>query len=127
MATVLCIDDNPQLRAFLVDGLQDAGFETLVAEHGRIALAELDRQPVDVIIADMMMPEMDGLEFVTAARRQRPETPIIAISGGYQQLREHAETTDSILRLALHRGVFAAFTKPVDMDTLVAKVREALD
>ncbi len=126
MHTVLCIDDDPLVRGLVLDGLRDAGFAVLGADNGRTGIEQLGNAEVDVVITDMMMPEMDGFEFLAEMRKVKPDTPVIAVSGGYSMLPKHARTTESILRLAKEYGVFAAILKPVDVDTLAAKVHEAI-
>ncbi len=126
MPKILCVDDDPLVRELIVQSLQDEGLSTVDAENGRTALARLDDGDVELVITDMIMPEMDGIEFLSAARERQPDTPIIALSGGYTVLPKHAETTKSILKLASQLGVFAVLAKPIEPEELVAKVHEAL-
>jgi DNA-binding response OmpR family regulator len=82
MADVLIIDDAPLMREVLTRILERAGHTVREADDGRSGMAEFqDRRP-ELVITDMMMPEMDGIETIRAMRREDPEVPIIAISGG---------------------------------------------
>lgn len=66
--TVLIVDDSAALRAVVVQTLSAAGYQLLEAEHGAAALTLLDGRKIHLIISDIYMPVMDGLEFVAAAR-----------------------------------------------------------
>ncbi len=82
MAHILVIDDDPVLRRVITLALEEAGHSVLRCENGRKAIDHLAHAPVDLLITDIIMPEMDGVETVRAARRLQPELPILAISGG---------------------------------------------
>src|SRR5215207_6561764 len=78
---VLIVDDAVVIRRVLSDVLaQDPGIEVASAANGQIALAKLDQVNPDVIILDVEMPEMDGLQTLTAIRQRRPTLPVIMFS-----------------------------------------------
>ena len=81
MATILFIDDDGPLRMLCQTALEGARYRVLTAENGKHALRLLERQEVDVILADILMPDMDGLELIPLLRKTRPAIKIIAISG----------------------------------------------
>ena len=79
---ILVVDDNDQMREMLRLLLEQAGHEVLEAVHGKLALNLLKEQPVDLIITDIIMPEMEGIDLIRAIRSIDPDARIIAISGG---------------------------------------------
>ncbi len=82
MAHILVIDDDPVLRRIITLALEAAGHTVLRCENGRKAIDFLAHDRADLLITDIIMPEMDGVETVRAARRLQPYLPILAISGG---------------------------------------------
>jgi DNA-binding NtrC family response regulator len=82
MATILLIDDDEQLRRLSQVALEGARYRVLTAENGKHGLRLLERQEVDVILVDILMPDMDGLDLIPLLRKTRPAIKIIAISGG---------------------------------------------
>ena len=82
MARILVIDDDYQVREMLRDTLEIAGYEVEVASDGREGLKLYHNRPTDMIITDIIMPNMDGLETITELQRNFPDTKIIAFSGG---------------------------------------------
>lgn len=82
MAHILVVDDDPVLRQVITLALEGAGHSVLRCENGRKAVEFLSHQAADLLITDIIMPEMDGVETVRAVRRLQPQLPILAISGG---------------------------------------------
>ncbi|MGA7809546.1 ATP-binding protein [Bradyrhizobium sp.] len=80
-ALVLVVDDDPDVRSFLEASLSSLGYKTLVAEDGYAGLAALDCSEPDVMIVDFAMPGISGAEVAQAARKRRPDIPIIFSSG----------------------------------------------
>jgi len=117
-ATVLVIEDDEDLRALLGRMLQRAGYGVVTAVHGRDGLLRLKERPVDLVVTDMLMPEMDGIELMRLLRTERPALPVIAISG----VEEWAE----YLRIAKNLGAKATLQKPVAAADLVGSVRRVL-
>ena len=81
MATILCIDDEETVRRLVQVALEQAGYCVLTADNGKHGLRLLEHQAVDLILVDIFMPEMDGLELIPLLHKTRPATMIIAISG----------------------------------------------
>ncbi len=81
MKNILVVDDDSTMRAVIKDGLS-GDYAVVSAENGRKALELLANQDFDLIILDVMMPEMDGIELILALRPTRPKQRLIAISGG---------------------------------------------
>lgn len=120
MTTILIIEDNKTNADVLSRRLAVRGFRTAIAENGRIGVdAALSLKP-DIILMDIGMPEMDGIE-ATKAIRAHPvtqEIPIIAVT---------ASVFESDRAAALEAGCDEFETKPVDLDSLVSKIKALLD
>lgn len=113
---ILAVDDdrnNLKMLAFL---LGEEGYEVVTADNGRTALALLDSRHPDLVILDVMMPQMDGLE-VCRRIRQTMDIPIIILSA-------KGETTDKVLGLEL--GADDYLPKPFEPSELLARVRAVL-
>jgi CheY-like chemotaxis protein len=82
MATILLIDDEESVRTLFQMALAQAGYRVLTAESGQHGLRLLEQQAVDLILVDIFMPEMDGLEVIPLLHKIRPACKIIAMSGG---------------------------------------------
>ena len=119
MARILIIDDDAAVRGTLRTMLQKAGYETIEAPDGRDASRMLDG--VDLIITDLLMPDMDGVDLLGSIRKAGHAMPVIAISGGGRV------DPRGYLDVARALGAYAAFSKPFDMDVMLATVREALE
>jgi len=78
---VLIIDDEASIRYSFADYLEDRGFETLLAENGRLGLEILAQQDLQLVLVDLQMPEVNGFEFIKQAKVSAPNLPIIVISG----------------------------------------------
>ena len=98
--------------------LERAGFVTVVANNGRDALERFRERPIDLVITDMVMPEMDGIELIRALTAERPGLPIIAISGVHDWA--------NYLGIAVTLGAKAGLQKPVGAAELAATVRRLL-
>ncbi len=114
--TILVVDDKESVRTLVADYLTAEGFRVVCAENGRAALGVARQEKPDLILLDIMMPEMDGYEFVRAYRRENL-TPIILITA-------RLEETDKVLGLEL--GADDYVTKPFGMRELVARIRAVL-
>ncbi len=121
-ATILVIDDDPLMRAIAGEILMGAGYSVLEAEDGAAGMATLEVAPVDLIITDMLMPEMDGVESIMTIRAKRPAVPVIAISAGARH-----QPAGDLLRLASALGANATLSKPVRQGELLALVGQLLD
>ena len=83
--TVLIVDDDPQILRLVERMLRPQSFKILVAPRPRQALEICEREPVDLLISDVAMPEMDGNKLAERVLKLRPETSILLISGRYKQ------------------------------------------
>lgn len=82
MAHILIIDDEELIRKFLRAALEDAGYQVSEVSSVRTGHTYLLQGPVDLVLLDILMPDCDGLEAITLLRREFPDLPIIAMSGG---------------------------------------------
>jgi DNA-binding response OmpR family regulator len=112
---VLLVEDEAGLRDMLCRTLQRAGFTVFVAANGRAALTMLRARPVDIVITDILMPEMDGFELIRLVSAQWPDVPIVAMSGIHDDVK--------FSRLARKCGAREALSKPIDRSQLIQLVR----
>lgn len=120
MARILLIDDNYMLRESLSRLLSEAGHEVSTAENGRLALQLFKPLVFDLVITDIVMPEMDGLELIQALKQRYPQGKIIAISGGGRC------SPQDYLEIAGALGVSSTIAKPFANKDLLTKIEEVL-
>jgi DNA-binding response OmpR family regulator len=113
VAEILIIDDDRQMRRLLARVLKRAGYAVHEAENGRIGLEQLRRLRLALVITDIVMPHMEGIETIRAIRREAPATPILAISGGGSPI---------YLRAATEFGAMATLEKPFNPEDLLGIV-----
>ena len=116
--TVLVADDEVGLRESVERALRREGFSVVQAEDGQAALDALRRGGVDLLLADLRMPGLDGLELLRAAKLLCPEVEVIVLSG-------HGTVEEAVQ--AMKEGAFDFLTKPLERAQLVRTVRQALD
>ena len=116
--TILVADDDSGMRESLVRALRRDGFTVVTAEDGTAALEALRRTHVDLLVADLRMPGLDGLELQRAAKLLAPETEIVVISG-------HGTVEEAVE--AMKEGAYDFLTKPFDRAVLIRTVRQALE
>jgi PAS domain S-box-containing protein len=114
-ARVLVVDDDPDVRGFIVASLEDLGYSVAEAADGEAALAEFRNRAPDLVVLDFLMPGMSGAEVARALLAERPEQPILFVSG-YSE-------TDAIRAAAPDASLLA---KPFRADALDAAVRKVL-
>ena len=119
MATVLIIDDEESIRALLRTTLEAAGYEVVEAANGREGLERYRLNPTDLVITDIAMPELNGLDMMLALTRQFLHAKVIAISG----VGGEATGLDTAKLLGARR----TFHKPFSMPQLLDAVRYELD
>lgn len=89
--TLLIVDDDARIRSLLTEALGAVGYDTLQAADGQEALDVIHSETVDCVIADIKMPEIDGLTLLSQVKSERPTLPVVMITGfGYRQQREQA-------------------------------------
>lgn len=117
MSTILVVDDLRGFREVLREFLVEKGYEVREARDGIEALAVLEEAQIDIVIADVFMPRMDGIELLSRLRT-KPERPtIVAVSGAGE-----AMGADNPLDLARGMGADITLEKPFDFDTLTTQI-----
>lgn len=113
---ILTVDDSATMRTMLRAALSNAGFEVVQAEDGLEGLKALDGQSYDVIITDVNMPNMDGLEFLEAlrTRAEHKSTPVLVLT---------TESGPEKKARARQAGATGWLVKPFDPEKLVATIR----
>jgi DNA-binding NtrC family response regulator len=114
---ILIVDDDQGTLASLSRAFALEGYTALVASSAARALEKLDEETVDAILSDVVMPEMDGIEFLARVRERAPEVPVILMSG-----QASVETAVKATRL----GALDFVEKPVGLDRLLLTLRNAL-
>ena len=114
MASVLIVDDEDQIRTLMHTALERAGFQVQEAVDGKEALACYRKQPFDLVIMDILMPDQDGLESIIQLRREFPTVKVIAITGGSDMI-----GVLNFLEVARMLGARRTLQKPFDLTTLV--------
>jgi CheY-like chemotaxis protein len=121
MADILVIDDDAQVRAWMRMALKSAGHQVREAGDGAEGVETFRRQPSDMIFCDLFMPGKEGLETIRELRREFPDMPVVAMSGGGRL--GHMD----MLRAARLFGAVDVLQKPFGNDALLAAVEQALD
>ncbi|MCE0181964.1 two-component system response regulator GlrR [Klebsiella pneumoniae] len=117
-ARLLLVDDDPGLLKLLGMRLISEGYSVVTAESGPEALRVLGREKVDLVISDLRMDEMDGLQLFSEIQKGHPGMPVIILTA-------HGSIPDAVA--ATQQGVFSFLTKPVDKDALCKAIDEALE
>ena len=120
MARILIIDDESAIRRVLIKILseENENYNVEGAEDGQKGLEALKKNDYDLVLCDIKMPRMDGVEVLEAARKLKPETPFIMISG-------HGDLDTAVNTMRM--GAFDYISKPPDLNRLLTTVRNALD
>jgi putative nucleotidyltransferase with HDIG domain len=116
--TCLVVDDEPHLRSILARLLTEEGFACRQAGNGQEALRELERQPADLVVSDIRMPEMDGIQLLPELRHRWPDSAVVMV------------TAVSDVRSAiwcLTQGALDYVAKPFQVEDVQARVRQALE
>lgn len=120
VASILLIDDDLLVRSTLEDTLMSAGFKVVTAANGSYAENMMKGNPVDLVITDIMMPHVDGIETIRRLRETHGAVKILAISGGGPNL------GTGLLDLARKIGADRSLPKPFMPNDLLNAVREML-
>ena len=110
MFSVLIVDDNPAMASAMYDILVVEGFETYMVSSGAKALQVLQEHPIDILLTDVIMPEMDGLELYRRTRQAYPQLITILMT---------AYAADELIQQGMAEGIKTVLTKPIDIGFLV--------
>ena len=122
MAHILVIDDDKSILSVIVELLTLSGHRVDVAENGKIGLKLAGLNRYDLIITDVVMPELDGFDVLMALKESATDVGIIVMSGGSAKL-----NADHLLRIAGHMGAVRVLRKPLDFTKLLNTVTEILN
>lgn len=118
MVRVLLIDDETLSRELCESILSRHGFDVISVGDGRLGLEILQEEDVDILLTDIIMPEMEGMEVIIKATEIKPSLPIVAISGN--------SIGQNYLETALRLGASAVLRKPFDRDDLLSVIEELI-
>ena len=113
---ILVVDDSFEQRQTLKDSLEETGHHVETASSGQEAVDQIRNSNVDVVLLDVKMPGMDGLQTFEEVHRIKPDVPVIMMTG---------YSIEDALRDALNRGAYACLQKPLDMENIVTVLQEA--
>jgi len=120
MKRILFIDDNEPFRVSFSRILERQGFEIIQAGDGLVGLKKFREFPPDLVICDLIMPEMEGMETIQELRRTKPDLKIIAISGGGR-----VNPLD-YLKIAQMMGAVEKLVKPFSSDELISIIERLI-
>ncbi len=115
---LLLVDDENQFRQTVAKRLMKRGANVRQASSGQECLDSMAKDPVDVVVLDMKMPGMDGIETLHRIKEKHPDTEVIMLTG-------HASTRDGVD--GIKSGAFDYLSKPVELEHLISKIRQAFD
>lgn len=115
---VLLVDDEQEFVSTLAERLEFRDIETLVAMNGDQALHMIEEHKPPLVILDVLMPGIGGLDVLKRIKRKHPEIQVILLTG-------HGSTKDGIK--GMHQGAFDYLMKPVNIEELIHRMNEALE
>jgi DNA-binding NtrC family response regulator len=115
---ILLIDDDVGMRAVLQDILEDEGYEVKTATDGRSALSSIENEDFDLILTDLKMPKMSGMEFLDYIEQNRPDLKVVVIT---------AYTGKENVNKAKLLGAFEFLSKSIQIEELKRVVKEVLE
>ena len=121
MPKVLVVDDDAGSREIIRMALECEQYEVDEAENGRAGLELAAHSEFDILVTDIVMPEVDGIQFMYELHKTRPGLPVVAISGGALL------SARNYLRIASQTGASAVLAKPFTLSQLYSAVRGCLD
>jgi len=116
MKRILVVDDNVMMRKLIINLFNHNNSEFVEAGEGREALDKMSHQPYDLVITDIIMPEMEGIQMIREVKQKYPHTKIIAISGGEPYY----------LYMAKKLGIQGAYSKPLNQHDFIMAISQVL-
>ena len=130
MAAILVVDDEPDVAESIQAVLEHAGFAVVVANSAAAGLEAIETHEFAVVVTDIIMPKVNGLELIRNLRRGHPGLQVIAISGGGSfgplSHKPDAISTHAFIAAAREAGAVVVLTKPFDMEDLLSAIRRHL-
>ena len=120
MSRILIIDDEQPIRSVLRRVLERAGHEVGEADDGQAGLKQIAASSFDLVVTDIVMPTMEGVEFIFQVHREQPDLKVIAMSGGGRV------APKEYLNMARAAGAVSVLAKPFTIEALLAAVDAAL-
>jgi DNA-binding response OmpR family regulator len=120
MAKILIVEDDDEVRDVLKTLLRDEGHQVSEASDGNAAMEEFLRDPADLVVLDIVMPDKEGLETIIDLRRTHPNVKIFAMSGGGRT------SPQDYLDMAKRLGAIQVIAKPFSIDDFLRGVETAL-
>jgi two-component system, chemotaxis family, chemotaxis protein CheY len=121
MLSVLIVDDQVQIRRLIRDTLEGAGYHVEAARDGKEGLARYHEQSADLVLMDVLIPDQDGLEAITALRRKFPDARIIAMTRGTDGV-DVPNFLDVATLLGARRTLQKLFERQAFLDAVAAEV-----
>ena len=119
--TILLAEDDEPTKAIVRTALETKGYVVISATRRAELMTLIETGRYDLVLTDVLMPEVNGIEVIQAVRRFRPNTPILAMSGGSADM-----TSELTLKAAEFVGAGRVLVKPFEVEQLLAAVAEAL-
>lgn len=116
--TILIVDDEPTFRKYLADALKEAGYTIITASNGMESIKEIKEKNPDIVLTDMILPDISGLKILELTKELSPSTEVIMITG--------YATMDTAIR-ALKMGASDYITKPINIEALKITIKKYLD
>lgn len=120
-ATILLVDDEELLRAGVQEMLEMSGYSVITATNGHEAMACLKQHAIDLVITDLVMPKMDGVDFVEQLRQIWPDVPVIVVSGSTRNIMQRYGIESIQVP-----GADASLSKPFKGVDLMSQIKELL-
>lgn len=117
MARILIVDDNADVLSFMTDALQGRGYDLRSVQNSALAAVVLQEERFDLIVTDIVMPKVHGLEILERAKRQNPDVRVVFVTG-----HPHRD----IMREGFEKGAYCVLEKPFSVDEFVNAVARAL-
>ena len=121
MSRILVVDDDAQVRELICAILATCEYDIAEATNGKSAVRMYREQPFDMVITDLVMPDMEGIELIGELRKIDQNVKVIAISGGF------LAASDTYLKTAKLMGAQHTLPKPFDTDELLSVVAAVLE
>jgi len=115
---ILIVDDEPKIRKLCSEALRRAGYEVSVAKDAKTALNIIDKKPFDLILLDIVMPEIDGLELLKLIKKKQEDLIVIMITG-YASIETSVKAKKS--------GAYDYIKKPFSINEIRSTVKKALE